>query len=55
MNESRLDDWVSYFYKRIKRYVPYIISEMKRYNLTPQQSEQIMNGVFKRVLKDINK
>lgn len=52
--ESRLDDWVTFFYKRIKGYIPYLKSEMARYNLTIEQVKQIMKGVFKRVLKDIS-
>lgn len=51
---SRLDDWISFFYKRIKEYIPFLIVEMRRYNLTPEQVKQISKGVFDRVLKDIN-
>lgn len=51
---SRLDDWISFFYKRIKEYIPFLIVEMQRYNLTPEQVKQISKGVFDRVLKDIN-
>ena len=55
LKNHRLDDWITFFHKRLKPYIPLLISEMRRYNLTVEQGTEIFKGVFNRVLEDVNK
>lgn len=57
MTETELffEKWVQFFYNKIKVYIPYLIKEMKGYNLTKTQSKTILKEVFDRAIEDIDK
>jgi len=52
MSEKNFEDWVEFYYKKIKPYFPILLREFKKQNLTIEQMNVIVNGVLCRAIDD---
>ena len=50
--QQKYEDWIEYYYKKIKKYLPFLMKEFNKHNLTKEQTVAILEGVFRRAIND---
>ena len=53
--QKNYKDWVDYYYKKVKPFLPMLLKELRKQDLTIYQSVIVLEGVFRRVVIEVRR